>query len=476
MPQLAEQRSSYIDQPPVNIVEVDPYDHITQEQPLAERADQLMSDEFSRARARRFIAEVAMDDVYIDPCSEEAPNTSLLESLRRANAGDREAKESVRINAHIAVVEAMIKSGHISQVSMTINEQGNWLQFGQAMLHVHANALRTATTRQYDGVRKRTEAETINGQRIEDLGRAGTLQDHYFFVPSLLPSEEELPFDIATKEAGFFGDTMTAAFQLTTIEDEEGVIESAFVAGVNENSGLRYDIEIMRQIYNLAGYDASGWQPLDFLQTPLIIHKSNLPNGIADIVQLYDELVEESLGSRVFFGQDATLQDQLYGAFGQRCQERELLLQGVTDKVVDKLLAHANQLLTPDSAIEKLSELVGPLGVEYAISDDSIDPFVFGTKAASFIEQARVYQRLGDDHMMQQAIENAVNSAVVTMCGMTSSKSLDGIVDGSETKKSSDEEDCEFISKSCPVCGTKNVKTKVTKNKITGSCGCEVRK
>lgn len=36
--------------------------------------------------------------------------------------------------------------------------------------------------------------------------------------------------------------------------------------------------------------------------------------------------------------------------------------------------------------------------------------------------------------------------------------------------------DCEFISKQCPECGAKNVKTKVTKDKITGSCGCSKSK
>lgn len=46
--------------------------------------------------------------------------------------------------------------------------------------------------------------------------------------------------------------------------------------------------------------------------------------------------------------------------------------------------------------------------------------------------------------------------------------------DGDEEKNN--DKDCEFISKECPMCGEKNVKTKVTKHKITGSCGCSVKK
>lgn len=452
---------------------VDPNEYMDS---LAQRADQLPSDGFSRAKARRFIARVAMDDVYIDPASTEAPNTSLLESLKRAKDGDVEALDSVRINAHIAVVEAMIKSGHISQVSMSINEQGNWLQFGQAMLHVHANALRTSTTRKYYGVQERTEAETINGQRIEDLGRAGILDDYYFFVPSLIPSEEELPFAIATQEAGFFGDTMTVALQLTSIQGGEGVIESAFVSGVKEKGGERYDIAVLRRMYALVGYDCDNWQPIDFLQTPLIIHKENAPHGIADIVQLYDELAEAHTGTELYFGQQIAKQD--YSSFNSACQTRESTLQSVTDMVVQKLIMCSDQLTTPDNAIEKLSEIVGPLGVAYAVSDSTIDPSVFGDATAKFIHQAREYQHSGEIFLMQQAIHNAVDNAIITMCGMTNSKSAIDLeaTNLQSSSHSSSDEDCEFISKKCPVCGAKNVKTISTKHKISGSCGCEVRK
>jgi hypothetical protein len=38
------------------------------------------------------------------------------------------------------------------------------------------------------------------------------------------------------------------------------------------------------------------------------------------------------------------------------------------------------------------------------------------------------------------------------------------------------DKDCEFVSKSCPKCGEKNVKTKVTKTHISGACGCRVKK
>ena len=448
--------------------------HAVEEPVLAERVDLLPSDEFSRARARRFMAHVAMEDVYIDPCSEEAPNTSMLEAIRRANEGDEEAKASVRMNAHIAVVEAMIKSGHITKIDMTLNEQGNWLQHGQAMLHVHANALRTTIAQKHSGVMERTKAETVNGQRIEDLGRMGKLDDHYVFVPSLIPIEEEIPYDIAVNEVGFFGDTMTAAFQLTSTNGQEGHVESAFVAGTADKGTPRHDIDVLRKMYALAGYEADNWQPIDFLRTPLLIHKSNLPNGITDIVKLYDELAHEITGQELFFGQDSTVQS--YEHFDTSCSLREEGLQGVTDKVLHELLLRGNNLNTPEDAIELLAELVGPLGVEHAITDTSIDPHVFGPEAASRIYEARNYYQSGNHELMEQALQSAIQLAVVTMCGMTKTTSQNGLELDSETKDTTSDEDCEFISKECPMCGAKNVKTVSTKHEIKGSCGCVLKK
>ncbi len=47
---------------------------------------------------------------------------------------------------------------------------------------------------------------------------------------------------------------------------------------------------------------------------------------------------------------------------------------------------------------------------------------------------------------------------------------------GNRSKLKSGDGDCEFISKSCPECHEKNVKTKVTKTHISGSCGCSKRR
>ena len=53
-------------------------------------------------------------------------------------------------------------------------------------------------------------------------------------------------------------------------------------------------------------------------------------------------------------------------------------------------------------------------------------------------------------------------------------ETFDGIFGKKDETGPSD--DCEFTSKECPVCHTKNVKTKVTKTQISGSCGCKVKR
>jgi hypothetical protein len=47
---------------------------------------------------------------------------------------------------------------------------------------------------------------------------------------------------------------------------------------------------------------------------------------------------------------------------------------------------------------------------------------------------------------------------------------------GNKSGSKSDDGECEFISKECPECHEKNVKTRVTKTHITGSCGCSKRR
>lgn len=79
------------------------------------------------------------------------------------------------------------------------------------------------------------------------------------------------------------------------------------------------------------------------------------------------------------------------------------------------------------------------------------------------------------------ASQRAVQKGVTySGCGM--SVKADGLAGqleesgyGNKSGKDNDE-DCEFISKECPMCHKKNVKTTSTKSHIKGDCGCSVKK
>jgi hypothetical protein len=98
-----------------------------------------------------------------------------------------------------------------------------------------------------------------------------------------------------------------------------------------------------------------------------------------------------------------------------------------------------------------------------------------------------------DHESFQKALSSfgaygAINNRTYSACGLSISLGgEDGTDDSpqsvfgglSRDKLSSygnKDDDCEFVSKKCPMCGAKNVKTKVTKTRISGSCGCSKSK
>lgn len=82
-------------------------------------------------------------------------------------------------------------------------------------------------------------------------------------------------------------------------------------------------------------------------------------------------------------------------------------------------------------------------------------------------------------HEMEQATEKAVASKQ-TFSGCGASVNAESLVEGQLDEagygNKTTKDDCEFISKSCPMCSAKNVKTRVTKTLITGSCGCSKKR
>jgi hypothetical protein len=435
------------------------------EAPLyAEAVPLLPEDIFTRRRAARFIGACVVSGETVFAPESSQPIESLHDAIHMAAEGDPIARKMVETNVRTDVIERTIKTGHVIKVEMMVNEAGQILQYGQSMESVQANSLRFAAGSWQ--MRERTEAEATNSFRIEDLHRAGLLEDNYFVVLSRAAdnmTESEM------KKAGFFTETMSCAMQLTTAEGEGLSTESAFVSGVRVSDAGRHDESTVIELGRRLGVDLSGKTAAEVINTPLLVPKSLLPNGAIDLVRLYDDAV-----GGTFFGEDRPREDYLQ--YRELCDERERMFQPKIEAITRELIAEAAQITSRPQAARRLHKLSEKHMVEQAAFDDSIDARVFGETAASHIRAARKLYERGDYDQALRAVGRAKSTAESSSCptGALLSESGDSESENGDTKGSS--LDCEFISKKCPMCGEKNVKTKVTKSRISGSCGCSKSK
>ncbi len=125
-----------------------------------------------------------------------------------------------------------------------------------------------------------------------------------------------------------------------------------------------------------------------------------------------------------------------------------------------------------------LGKLSGAALARRAVVDETIDPMVLGVESAYYVAAARRYRELGDREQEALYSDKAVEKEDTRSCpGSGKASAPDKPADTNEpaekTKKTKEAEDCEFVSKECPKCHKKNVKTVVSKGIIRGECGCK---
>ncbi len=377
--------------------------------PHAIRVDQLEQDKLIRADAARFIGRaLASKEIVVEPVDEDS--MSLLGAVKEAANGNGSALPNINKNASIATIEGIYKSGHITDIVSEIKPDGSIVQFGQSHTAVYTNALKY--TSKFEPILNRTKAETVNGTRIGHYARTDELDDCYLLVSSLCP--DDIPRD-QLEDHSFFGATMTGVLQATTVKDGKLVTQSAFVAGVTEKDGPRHDIETVKKIYEFFGQSSEGLSVTELLERPLLVPKKYMPNGVLDIVKLYDELA-----GGLFFGSNQEVQD--YDQYLEVCRQREKDLKETVGKIVQEIVASADELHKPIDAIEKLYELTKKHALAYVVTDDRIDTRIFGEEAHVELQQARVHYKNGDEAAMQVALEQATDKAIFTMCGAGTEK------------------------------------------------------
>jgi hypothetical protein len=211
------------------------------------------------------------------------------------------------------------------------------------------------------------------------------------------------------------------------------------------------------------------------IDTALLIPKSLMPNGVIDIAKMLDDAA-----GGLFFGQDKPRQD--YEEFLAECRRREQEMQPTVEKIVNEIISLADTISTPLHASQLLGEVVGKYMVQASVTDARIDPRVFGTESAWHITYAREQIAAGNYEQAHQATHLAVLADTSTSCpgGVKRNRGIEGgipdMLDEASGRLSDDAEkieDCDFVSKECPMCHAKNVKTTSKGGVFYGACGCD---
>lgn len=399
--------------------------------PLVLVVPEMAEDQFLRHQANRFIGSVATShEVSIDLNEDPESIGSTMEAIRMAAAGSKVADKMLDINITTDAVERGIKAGIVLDVDLEVDSKWDVSQNGQPLKSVHYNGLRYASGN--NKMRSRSEAETRNGFRIAQHNKQGRLKDYNFVTFSCAADDMTLE---ELKDNKFFVETMSCAIQVTSGTDIGLNMESAFVAGVKEGAEERHDIRAIVKLGALFGVDYSGMTAAEILDTPLLIHKSLMPNGAVDLVKLYDQIIGDS-----FFGQDNKGKPaQDYVEFKAICKQRIATFASRVAAIKKELIGEAGTIKTPLQAIERLDKLSQKHMVIHAVKDVSIDPRVFGP-AAFHIEQARLHEQRGNSELAQAATNRAQSVAKSTSCpsGRQGQQELADAESSAETAKVSD--------------------------------------
>lgn len=443
--------------------------HLRLVEPLVYVVPEQSNDHETRLKAAAFIGDcLAGREVSIEYAETIQPIESLYDAIQlAAENGNEDAYNMVRANVAADVVERTIKSGHITEVDLHVDEAGRIQQFGQTMEAVQANSLQHMVDVSPQML-ARTKAEALNAFRIQEKYDQGLLHDYSFVVVSRAP-DDMTKQEVA--DAGFFTDTMSFSIQATTLKDGQLKTESAFVAGVATPGAPRHDAVAMAALGEYLGVDLSDMPATQLLDTPLLVSKKLMPEGVVELVAVCDD------ATGGFFGVDKPRQDYL--EYRAQCRERETLLQPKVDSIVTELIAEAPTIRDREHAAERLGRISGKHMVQQAMFDYEIDPRVFGEEAAGEVAWGRYCFEQGLIEEGLAATRSAERTETSSSCPSGSRhRSFEGQDSGSGERTTGQKEeagDCEYVSKKCPKCGSKNVKTVVSKGKITGSCGCTAK-
>jgi hypothetical protein len=224
--------------------------------------------------------------------------------------------------------------------------------------------------------------------------------------------------DLDYRGEGYFTRTMSYSMQATTAEGKKVVTETAFRKGTAadetalyaDRQAQRYDLATIGMVYESLGFPAPK-TALEFLQNPLLLKKSEFPNGILDVLRRCDiaaDVLQDVMNPR-----DITEYLDLF----ERSAARDATLADVRTQVRADLLAAAGTFDQPEDAIALLWDLVHGHALRDAGSNNAIDAIAFGPLAAARIGKAREAHAAGDDKGRDKWISEAREVSSVSGCG-----------------------------------------------------------
>ncbi len=352
---------------------------------------------------------------------EPVPNDSdtLLTALKDAKTSD-EALKSVKLNISTDVAERLFKTGHQTIVPL----EWDWkiVQNGRPLIEINRNTFSFMDLN--DVMAERTKIECRNTLLFEELIKDGALDLYDAVVFS------NTPIDLKTREDyGFFTDTDSVSIQFLTKNDQKLQMETAMVAGKVAPDSERHDFYAISKLIGQEINESDN----ELLNKVMLIPKK-AGQGVQNIVEAYDATLGE-----VFYGEKKPIQD--YEIYREVCAKRTTDFEDIVENVLQDLLARVDSLESPYQAIELLDKLSDKHCVNAAISRQEIDTRVFGAEAASHIEEARFFQRIGDEHRVAMSIEKAVETSTGGSCPFSRAKGLFGVEQSEDGLKSSTAED-----------------------------------
>lgn len=415
-------------------------------------------DILARERMASYMGGMAIRGEACQQAPEEETSYTLQDTLKRAQDGDPAARRYARNNVASDVSERLFKVGLQRPVVMTF-EGGQLEQEGRPVVDIHRNTLENTVL--IPEMVFRTRNELKNTLVFEALQAQGTLETHDAIVFS--PSSTKM--STAQKEDyNFYLDTDSCSIQYLSADGENVTLETAFVAGKVTCGSERHDIAAIHKLAQKKGVKMKTDDGTDMVSYIVLVPKGEMPNGVSDVVELYDDA-----SGGTFYGEAKQKQD--YAEYAQKCYDNVASFDDTVELITSRLIAEAEYFETPMEAILRLDYLSERLTVEQAVNRVDINAAVFGPIAARHIEQARMHIENGYHQEAKQSLHQAQATAISGSCplfkGAKSSESS-----GDDSSNGAAESKKKLMS--CPHCDAKVFDDPCAKVLSCWDCGASV--